>query len=195
MTLLDGRVLSGEQLGRADRVVEMGKMLAVPRKDDAVETAEGRGGKAEEMITFESDRVIEAKLRRLYTLLVLKKAFLRLRYDVPLGNREVQLHNVRAPNAGTVARCSVLGSWGELVAGGVEVFAKGLEREMVWLGAQAYEEDFLIGLAVATGNGGVGWASYADQEEIDSSRQLVEPQVRYRRVELGEVMALSTSSL
>lgn len=179
--LLDARMLSSQDVGRSDRVVDMGQTLTVTLTHGAKQREGGREGR-EEVVTFESDRVIETKLRRLHTFSVLKEALLKLLDDDSLRIGDVGLHNVRAPEPGTVARCSVLGSWGEMVAGEVEVWVRGLKRENVWLGAQGYEEDYLIGIAVATGNGGMEYGANG------LSGQSVKTDVKFMRVGIEEVL-------
>ncbi|KAF2821870.1 phosphopantetheinyl transferase [Ophiobolus disseminans] len=131
--------------------------------------------------TFDSDLLIDAKLRRFYTFWCYKEAYIKLDGEALLAKwiPRLEFRNVRSPRPGTPARCSTHGSWGERV-GDAEVWftqshspkvhgqssdvgtkrdgpagvdaLKLKEGEMRHLEdtrveIQAFEEDFMIGVA------------------------------------------------
>lgn len=134
--LLDGTEIEQENLGRHDRCCVRNQELVA-----TLPSGEKR--------KFSSDLLIDAKLRRFYTFWCLKEAYIKLDGEALLAKwlRELEFKNVMAPKAGTVARCSTLGSWGEIV-GDVEVWLKREKLDDVGVEIQAFEENFMIGVAV-----------------------------------------------
>ncbi|KAF2264171.1 4'-phosphopantetheinyl transferase [Lojkania enalia] len=133
--LLDGTVVTPAMLGRYDR--------CCVRDQDLVATfPDGRKMK------FSSDLLIDAKLRRFYTFWCYKEAYIKLDGEALLAKwiQELEFKSVRAPTAGTVARCSTHGQWGERV-NDVEVWLKRKHLEDVRMEIQAFEEDFMISVA------------------------------------------------
>lgn len=104
--LLDGNIISPELLQprRQDRCTRRHETLRV-----TLPTGEER--------TFDSDLLIDAKLRRFYTFWCYKEAYIKLDGEALLANwiPRLEFKNVRAPRPGTVARCSTTGTWGERV--------------------------------------------------------------------------------
>lgn len=133
--LLDGTEVRPEQLGRHDR-------CTVRDSDITIQLPTG------ETRTFSSELLIDAKLRRFYTFWCYKEAYIKLTGEALLAKWIAQLEfkNVRAPEAGTVARCSTHGTWGERVAD-AEVWFKGKKLEDVMLEIQAFEEKYMISVA------------------------------------------------
>jgi 4'-phosphopantetheinyl transferase len=110
--LLDGTMVTPTMLQplRHDRCTRRNQMLRV-----ALPSGEER--------TFDSDLLIDAKLRRFYTFWCFKEAYIKLDGEALLAKwiPQLEFRNVRAPRPGTVARCSTHGMWGERV-GDVEVW-------------------------------------------------------------------------
>ncbi|KAF2795175.1 4'-phosphopantetheinyl transferase [Melanomma pulvis-pyrius CBS 109.77] len=133
--LLDGTEVSSENLGRFDRCCARNQELVA-----TLNSGEKR--------KFSSDLLIDAKLRRFYTYWCFKEAYIKLDGEALLANwiKELEFKGVRAPNTGTVARCSTLGSWGERI-GDTEVWLKRERLEDVRIEIQAFEEDFMISVA------------------------------------------------
>jgi hypothetical protein len=153
--LLNGERLSSDTLGRLDRTIVCDETLQVELPD----------GRTEE---FSSDLIIDAKLRQFYTFFCLKEAYIKLVGEGLLAPwiRECEFKNVHPPTAGTVARCSTIGSWGGKSTGGrsaiksskakqANVFVPAEEEEIeIWLNGeevhdvitevQAFEENFMI---------------------------------------------------
>lgn len=174
--LLDGTIISPSLLQheRHDRCCHRNQTLHV-----TLPSGESRA--------FDSDLLIDAKLRRFYTFWCYKEAYIKLDGEALLAKwiPRLEFRNVRAPRAGTPARCSTHGVWGERV-GDAEVWfshskpLKGhgqsedgsgrdapvgvdvVEGESRHLGdtrveIQAFEEDFMIGVAAKMrGVGGKG---------------------------------------
>jgi 4'-phosphopantetheinyl transferase len=160
--LLDGTMLSPELLhaNRHDRCTRRNQILEI-----TLPSGEER--------TFDSDLLIDAKLRRFYTFWCYKEAYIKLDGEALLAKwiPRLEFKNVRAPRPGTPARCSTHGVWGERVGdaevwftrsgrdGPAGVEALGLkERESRMLGdtrveIQAFEEDFMIGVAAKMRSG------------------------------------------
>lgn len=139
--LLDGTEVTPEMLGRYDRCC---------RRDQELVATFPSGEKRE----FSSDLLIDAKLRRFYTHWCYKEAYIKLDGEALLAKwiRELEFKNARAPKAGTAARCSTHGTWGERV-GDVEVWMKGRILEDVRMEIQAFEENYMISVAAKTAEG------------------------------------------
>jgi hypothetical protein len=153
--LLNGERLSSETLGRLDRTIICDQTLEVELPD----------GRTEE---FSSDLIIDAKLRQFYTFFCLKEAYIKLVGEGLLAPwiKECEFRNVHPPTAGTVARCSTMGSWGGKTTGGrsaiqsakakrsklpiaageeeIEIWLHGEEVHDVITEVQAFEENFMI---------------------------------------------------
>lgn len=137
--LLDGTIVTPEMLGRHDRCTTRNQQL-----DITLPSGEKR--------TFDSDLLIDAKLRRFYTLWCYKEAYIKLDGEALLAKwiPQLEFKHVRAPRPGTIARCSTHGTWGERVSDAEIWFTKDgkskrLEDTRVEI--QALEEDFMIGVA------------------------------------------------
>ena len=133
--LLDGTEVVQEHLGRGARCVWKNQQLSA-----TLPSGERR--------TFLSDLLIDAKLRRFYTFWCYKEAYIKLDGEALLATwiPELEFRNVRAPVAGIVPRCSTHGVWGERV-GNAETWFQGKRLEDMKLEIQAFEEDFMIGVA------------------------------------------------
>ncbi|PVH94873.1 4'-phosphopantetheinyl transferase [Periconia macrospinosa] len=138
--LLDGTIVTSEMLGRHDRCCVRNRELVA-----TLPSGEQR--------KFSSDLLIDAKLRRFYTHWCYKEAYIKLDGEALLANwiRELEFKGVRAPIAGTVARCSTHGSWGERVDS-TEVWLKRRKLDDVRMEIRAFEENYMIGVAVKPGN-------------------------------------------
>ncbi|KAG9858796.1 putative phosphopantetheinyl transferase, partial [Aureobasidium melanogenum] len=136
ITLLDGRIIQGDHLGRVDRCVQRNKDLNITLS-------------AGESHSFNSDLLIDAKLRRFYSFFCYKEAYIKLAGEALLAPwlKELEFQNVRSPKPGTVARCSTHGTWGEKV-NDVEVVLHGEKVEDVKMTLQAFEENFMLATAV-----------------------------------------------
>lgn len=136
MTLYDGTILDRADLGRHDRCIERNKHLSFT-------TPAGRA------VSFSSELLIDAKLRRFYTYFCYKEAYIKLAGEALLAPwlKQLEFFNVRSPLPGTVARCSTLGTWGEEVDD-VEVRMHGRAVDDVKMKIQAFEEDFMFSVAI-----------------------------------------------
>lgn len=154
LTLLDGSTISEEELGRLDRCVTRDKEVSV-------RLANG------ERRTFGSDLIVDAKLRRFYTFWGYKEAYIKLTGEAMMAPwlRDLEFRNVRAPRQGTVPRCSTHGVWGEKVSD-AEVYLNDERVEDVSMEIQAFEEDYMIAVAVRP-RGLLGEASIPKLERVD----------------------------
>lgn len=136
LTLLDGTVLSAHDIGRHDRCIARHTPITVT-------TPAGR------RVSFSSELLIEAKLRRFYTYFCYKEAYIKLSGEALLAPwiKELEFFNVRSPKPGTPARCSKHGVWGEEVDD-VEVLLHGQEVDDVRMKIQAFEESFMLSAAI-----------------------------------------------
>lgn len=136
VTLLDGTVLTRDVLGRHDRCIARNKLLTV-------KTPQGQD------VRFNSDLLIDAKLRRFYTFFCYKEAYIKLAGEALLAPwlKQLEFFNVRSPRPGAPARCSTHGQWGEEVDD-VEVHLHGNEVRDVRMKIQAFEENFMIATAI-----------------------------------------------
>lgn len=136
VTIYDGTVLSRDDIGRLDRCTDR-------HRDLTVTTAKGKKH------NFSSESIIEAKLRRFYTYFCYKEAYIKLAGEALLAPwlKQLEFFNVRSPKAGTPARCSTHGTWGEVVDD-VEVHMHGKQIHDVRMKVQALEEDFMISTAI-----------------------------------------------
>jgi 4'-phosphopantetheinyl transferase len=136
VTLLDGTIIPREELGRHDRCIKRNQMLTIKRSSgDTVE--------------FNSDLLIEAKLRRFYTFFCYKEAYIKLAGEALLAPwlKQLEFSNVRSPKPGSPARCSTHGQWGEEITD-VETHLHGAEVTDVKLKIQAYEERYMFATAI-----------------------------------------------
>ncbi|KAL0256215.1 hypothetical protein SLS55_008607 [Diplodia seriata] len=138
--LLDGSILTSAELGRNDRCCRRNQPLTADRKLENGRT---------ETVTFDSDLVVDAKLRRFYTFWCYKEAYIKLTGEALMASwlKQLEFKHVRAPAPGTVARCSTHGTWGEKVDD-VEVWLHGKRVEDVRMEIQAFGEDRMISIAV-----------------------------------------------
>uniref|UniRef100_A0A220NKK6 holo-[acyl-carrier-protein] synthase n=1 Tax=Aureobasidium pullulans TaxID=5580 RepID=A0A220NKK6_AURPU len=136
ITLLDGRHIPGDDLGRADRCVQRNKDLSITLPTG-------------EIHTFSSDLLIDAKLRRFYSFFCYKEAYIKLAGEALLAPwlKELEFQNLKSPKPGTVARCSTHGTWGEKLSD-VEVVLHGTKVDDVKMTLQAFEENFMLATAV-----------------------------------------------
>ncbi|KAI7209211.1 putative phosphopantetheinyl transferase [Hortaea werneckii] len=136
VTLLDGSQLKAADLGRHDRCITR-------HKDISLTTPAGQD------LTFSSELLIDAKLRRFYTYFCYKEAYIKLAGEALLAPwlRQLEFSNVRSPRPGTQARCSTHGTWGEEVDD-VEVRLHGRPVDDVRMKIQAFEENFMLSTAI-----------------------------------------------
>jgi len=110
--LLDGSIIAPSVLEahRHDRCTRRNQALRVK-----LDTGETR--------TFDSDLIIDAKMRRFYTFWCYKEAYIKLDGEALLAKwiPRLEFRNVHAPRPGTPARCSTHGVWGERI-GDAEVW-------------------------------------------------------------------------
>jgi 4'-phosphopantetheinyl transferase len=165
--------------------------------------------------TFDSDLLIDAKLRRFYTFWCFKEAYIKLDGEALLAKwiPQLEFKNVRAPRPGTVARCSTHGTWGERVGDAEVWFTKSSNASSSKNGAsdsngrtspaavdlsnwkngecrrledtrmeiQAFEEDFMIGVAAKERRG-----------PLEGGSKLPEVLTNFRTLHLEEdVMAIA----
>jgi 4'-phosphopantetheinyl transferase len=136
ITLLDGTILHRDDIGRHDRCISR-------NKDISLTTPAGRD------YEFNSDRILEAKLRRFYTYFCYKEAYIKLSGEALLAPwlKQLEFFNVRSPQPGSPARCSTHGVWGEEVDD-VTVMLNGLSVPDVAMKMQSFEENFMISTAI-----------------------------------------------
>jgi 4'-phosphopantetheinyl transferase len=136
VTLPDGRVLGKEELGRHDRCTQRNRNLSVTTK----------GGEA---VTFNSSRLIEAKLRRFYTYFCYKEAYIKLAGEALLAPwlKELEFFNVRSPKPAKPPQIDGLSQWGEEV-NDVEVHLRGDEVEDVRMNITAFDENHMVSTAI-----------------------------------------------
>ena len=177
--LLDGTLVTPEILGRHDRCCARNQNLEITLPDGAKRM-------------FDSEILIDAKLRRFYSFWCYKEAYIKLDGEALLATwiPRLEFKNVRAPRAGTPARCSTHGTWGERISDaevwftggnggdrphGVEVSKEGERKRLedTKVEIQAFEEDFMIGVAAKEKIGGQG-------------RRLPEVLTRFRSLHLEE---------
>lgn len=154
-TLPSGETVTAEMLGRQDRVCSRHQTLKVKTEDSM-----GR----EEVKTFDSELLIEEKLRRFYTYWCYKEAYIKLDGEALLAKwiPRLEFKNVRAPRPGTPLRCSTHGVWGERISDAEVWFTGGGEKphgveSVKWgerkrlddtkLEIQSFGEEFMIGVA------------------------------------------------
>ncbi|QIW95626.1 hypothetical protein AMS68_001144 [Peltaster fructicola] len=150
VTLLDGTTLSAEDLGRHDRCIAR-------HKDISLTTPRGKS------VTFSSEQLIDAKLRRFYAYFCYKESYIKLSGEALLAPwiKQCEFFNVRSPTPGTPARCSKHGVWGEEVDD-VDVHLRGRAVTDVRMKLQAFEEDFMIGTAIQGDISGVKIAPFKE---------------------------------
>lgn len=150
VTLLDGTTLSAHDLDRHDRCIAR-------HRDISLTTPGGRS------VTFSSERLIDAKLRRFYAYFCYKESYIKLSGEALLAPwiKQCEFFNVRSPKPGTPARCSKHGVWGEEVDD-VEVHLRGRVVSDVRMKLQAFEEDFMIGTAIQGDVSGIELASFKE---------------------------------
>ncbi|KAF1822321.1 putative phosphopantetheinyl transferase [Dissoconium aciculare CBS 342.82] len=136
VTLLDGTILQREELGRHDRCIQRDKIITVKASSG-------------QTVRFNSDLLIEAKLRRFYTFFCYKEAYIKLAGEALLAPwlKQLEFSNVRSPRPGSPARCSTDGQWGEEITD-VETHLNGAEVSDVKMKIQAFEEQFMIATAI-----------------------------------------------
>ncbi|PPJ52264.1 hypothetical protein CBER1_10587 [Cercospora berteroae] len=136
VTLLDGTHLTRDELGRHDREIKRNKQITLT-------TPAGK------RVTFNSDLLVDAKLRRFYTFFCYKEAYIKLAGEALLAPwlKQLEFFNVRSPKPGMPARCSTHGQWGEEVDD-VEVHMNGQEVTDVRMKIQSYEESFMVSTAI-----------------------------------------------
>lgn len=136
ITLLDGTILNRDEIGRHDRCIVRNKPITLT-------TPSGKE------VEFNSDLLVDAKLRRFYTFFCYKEAYIKLAGEALLAPwlKQLEFFNVRSPKPGTAARCSTHGQWGEEVDD-VEVHMNGSEVVDVRMKIQAYEESFMLSTAI-----------------------------------------------
>lgn len=159
VTLLDGTILSSQDLGRHDRCIAR-------HKDISLTTPQGRS------LTFSSEQLIEAKLRRFYAYFCYKESYIKLSGEALLAPwiKDCEFSNVRSPRPGTPARCSRHGTWGEEVDD-VEVHLKGRPVTDVRMKLQAFEENFMIGTAI---QGDISDIEIAPFRDLDMENDVLE---------------------
>ncbi|KAF2124304.1 phosphopantetheinyl transferase [Dothidotthia symphoricarpi CBS 119687] len=144
--LNDGTLITPDILGRHDRVCARGEALSVTLPNGQTRT-------------FDSDLVIDAKLRRFYVFWAYKEAYIKLDGEALLANwiPQLEFKGVRAPRPGTPARCSTHGVWGERVGDTAVWFRHELLPD-TRMEVCAFEENYMIGVAAKDRGwlGGVG---------------------------------------
>jgi 4'-phosphopantetheinyl transferase len=136
ITLNDGTILNRDDIGRHDRCIARNKEISLT-------TPNGRSH------TFNSECILDAKLRRFYTYFCYKEAYIKLSGEALLAPwlKQLEFFNVRSPKPGVPARCSTHGVWGEVVDD-VSVHMHGRQVQDVQMKIQGFEENFMISTAI-----------------------------------------------
>jgi len=136
VTLLDGTTLNSDDIGRHDRCIQRNKNISLT-------TPAGKD------VSFSSDLLVDAKLRRFYTYFCYKEAYIKLAGEALLAPwlKQLEFFNVRSPKPGVPARCNTAGQWGEEVDD-VEVHMNGTEVDDVKMKIQSFEENFMLSTAI-----------------------------------------------
>jgi 4'-phosphopantetheinyl transferase len=153
LTLLSMQQIPMSALGRLDRTTACGVKCEV--KVDR------------ETVAFDSDIIIEEKVRNFYAIFSLKEAFVKMGGEGLAATwiRECEFHGVRAPAKASVARCSLAGTFGETLSngyspehqrsecestqeddddGGFQITLDGEDVTDVAAEIQSFEEDYLL---------------------------------------------------
>lgn len=134
--LPDGSILSKEDIGRLDRCMQRNRPLSL-------KTPAGKD------ISFNSNDLIDAKLRRFYTYFCYKEAYIKLAGEALLAPwlKHLEFNNVRSPKP---ISDNSSGKWGEVVED-VEVSLKKIAVEDVKMKIVAFERDVMLSTAIQGG--------------------------------------------
>lgn len=136
--LPDGTILSQEDVGRHDRCMYRNRPLSL-------RTQSGK------QVSFTSNEIIDAKLRRFYTYFCYKEAYIKLAGEALLAPwlKHLEFQNVRSPKPiGLINPSAEKGTkWGEVVED-VEVHLHKKTVEDVRMGIVAFEKDIMLSTAV-----------------------------------------------
>jgi 4'-phosphopantetheinyl transferase len=130
MTLPDGQIIQGSQLGGADRCVRRHQHLTITLPSG-------------ETLSFNSNLLIDAKLRRFYSFFCYKEAYIKLAGEALLAPwlKQLEFQNVRSPSSTTH------GTWGQVLSD-VVIILHGKKVDNVKMTLQAFEENFMLATAV-----------------------------------------------
>ena len=122
--------------------------------------------------TEDDEASLDRRRRRFYTYWCLKEAYVKLEGEALLAGwlREVEFRKVRVPEAGRK------GQWGETI-GDIEVWRKGVREEATRMEVRAWNEEFIVGLAVKGDASGVLTGNW----QLLDIEKVVEDQARTSR--------------
>lgn len=189
--LLDGTMVTPSMLGRHDRCCVRHQQLSITLPNG-------------EKRTFDSDLLIDAKLRRFYTFWCYKEAYIKLDGEALLAQwiPQLEFKQVRAPRPGAPARCSTHGTWGERVSDAevwftmkedgkgpvaIKGLAKGESKKLddTRVEIQAFEENFMIGVA----------AKERVNDVVDGNRRKLPDVLTYfQALHLEDIMSIAQSA-
>lgn len=131
--LSDGTTLSKEDLGRHDRCVHRNKNIVLRTP-------------SEKEVSFSSNELIDAKLRRFYTYFCYKEAYIKLSGEALLAPwiKQLEFNNVRSPKP---IKDDASGKWGEVVED-VEVHLHKSNVEDVRMKIVAFEKNIMLSTAI-----------------------------------------------
>lgn len=131
--LKDGSILSKEDLGRHDRCIQRHKNIALRTQ-------------AGKEISFNSNELIDAKLRRFYTYFCYKEAYIKLAGEALLAPwlKHLEFNNVRSPKPKPDSAPS---KWGEEVDD-VEVLMNKSSVDDVRMKIVAFEKNIMLSTAI-----------------------------------------------
>lgn len=131
--LNDGSILSKEDLGRHDRCIQRHKNIAL-------RTPAGKD------VSFNSNVLIDAKLRRFYTFFCYKEAYIKLAGEALLAPwlKHLEFNNVRSPKPN---HDNASGKWGEEVED-VEVLLNKSAVNDVRMKIVAFEKNIMLSTAI-----------------------------------------------
>lgn len=136
ITLKDGSILNSQELGRHDRCISRNKTINV--------TTSGC-----KEVSFPSNLIVEAKLRRFYAYFCYKEAYIKMTGEALLAPwlKQLEFSNVRSPKPVVKPTYSTHNIWGEEVDD-VEISLHGQPVSGVRMKSLAFEENFMISTAV-----------------------------------------------
>ena len=139
ITLPDRSVFTGAEIGRHQRCLQQGQSITLTAP-------------AGREVEFNSDVIIDSKLRRFYTFFCYKEAYIKLAGEALLAPwlKQLEFFHLRSPKRETRQP-----PWGEEICD-VEVCMHGQPVKDVKMNVRAFEEDFMLATAVQGANDGVG---------------------------------------
>lgn len=136
VTLQDGTTVTAAELGSQGRFTAKNQILRLSASD-------GRD------LSFSSNLLVDAKLRRFYAYFCYKEAYIKLSGEALLAPwlRELEFSNVRSPKPAALMTSKPSGPWGEEVDD-VQVRLRGRLVHDVKMKLQAFEDKFMLASSI-----------------------------------------------